>query len=617
MAVRLTYGTSVDDTIYGDAGDDEIYGLDGHDLIFGENGHDWIYGGNGNDHLFGGIGEDHLYGEAGDDILWGDSGNDTLSGAAGRDYLNGGTGIDAMFGGLDDDWYVVGEAGDSVVEYANQGLDTVDSYVVAYTLPANVEDLWVVGLSSIEGHGNSLNNSIYGNSNDNWLTGGDGDDNLYGWDGNDLLEGGDGFDFLFGEVGDDRLDGGGWLDWMWGGTGNDHYVVDNSLDRAFEAAGEGVDTVESEIRDYTLPDNVENLQMYGAALNGDGNSLNNAIQGNSHDNTLNGRDGDDTLYGNGGNDWLIGGAGRDAMWGGSGDDYFDVDNPGDSVVEYAGEGRDTVISSTTYTLSANVENLNLVDAGRAIDGTGNALNNYIHGNSYHNVLRGEDGDDDLDGSLGSDTMYGGRGQDTFHVDQTGDVVIEYANQGVDRVIATIDYTLGANVENLSLLSSGGAIDGTGNSLHNDISGNAYSNILSGRDGWDWLHGYGGNDALWGDAGDDSLDGGAGADMLYGGTGRDLFIFASAADTTDGVLHDHIIDFSSAEGDRIDLSGIDANSLDAGNQTFAYLDSAFFGGRAGQLCYVGGFLQGDTNGDRVADFMIEVNAFSLSASDLYL
>ncbi len=196
----------------------------------------------------------------------------------------------------------------------------------------------------------------------------------------------------------------------------------------------------------------------------------------------------------------------------------------------------------------------LNDEGGAINGTGNALDNHLHGNRYHNVLSGGDGNDDLDGSLGNDTMYGGRGQDTFHVDPTADVVVEYLNEGIDEVIATIDYTLGANVENLTLLDAGGAIDGTGNSLHNSISGNASSNILSGLDGWDFLFGYGGNNSSVGDAGDDTLYGGASADMLRGGTGADWFVFESAADTTDGMLHDHVMDFSSAEGDKIRFVG---------------------------------------------------------------
>ncbi len=170
---------------------------------------------------------------------------------------------------------------------------------------------------------------------------------------------------------------------------------------------------------------------------------------------------------------------------------------------------------------------------------------------------------------------------------------------------------------MTLLNSGGAIAGTGNGGDNSLFGNAYINVLSGRGGWDLLHGYGGNDTLLGETGNDLLYGDAGADMLYGGTGGDWFFFHSAADTTDGVRHDRIFDFSSAEGDRILLDGIDANSAVAGDQAFTYIGSAAFTGVAGHLNYLGGFVQGDTNGDRVADFVIQVNASSLSASDFVL
>ena len=402
---------------------------------------------------------------------------------------------------------------------------------------------------------------------------------------------------------------------MYGGTGDDVYVVDHAGDWVIEYAGEGLDAVEFWLVSYTLADNVENLYLSGSAVEGYGNSLGNIIYGTSAGNMLSGLDGNDSLYGLEGDDFLVGGAGSDYMRGGTGNDGYYVDSTGDSVIEYAGEGEDTVSSWISYTLGANVEHLRLY--GGAINGTGNALANDIDGNGGNNVLRGEAGDDELDGWLGNDTMYGGTGHDVFHVGQTGDVVIEYLDQGIDEVISTIDYTLTANVEKLTLLDAGGAIDGTGNSLHNTIWGNASSNILSGLGGNDWLFGYGGNDSLWGDSGADTLVGGAGADMLYGGTGDDWFVFESVAETTDGFFYDHIMDFSSASSDKIDLRVIDANSIVAGNQAFSYIGAAAFSGTAGQLKYVGGFVQGDTNGDSIADFMIETNAFSLSASDFFL
>jgi Ca2+-binding RTX toxin-like protein len=610
---EIYYVTSQDGVVYAQGGDDEIYGHVGDDIIWGEAGHDWLYGGNGRDFLYGGEGHDHLYGEDGADNLYGDNGDDLLSGASGDDMLRGGFGFDALFGGLGDDNYVIDDGNDSVVEYSGQGYDRVSS-LVSYTLSSNVEGLTLLG-SALDGYGNSLNNSIAGNGNNNSLWGRAGHDDLYGEAGNDGLYGEAGWDYLYGGSGDDWLDGGTEADAMYGGAGNDVYTVDDIADYVSEAALEGLDSVYAHVS-YTLPDYVDNLILYGSARDGTGNSMNNRIEGNNHANTLRGGDGYDTLYGWAANDYLVGGASGDTMYGGFGDDLYDVNSTADVVIEYAGQGNDDVISSVTYTLSAEVEDLFLITAG-AINGTGNAAANEIYGNPGNNVLRGEGGNDELHGGGGNDTMYGGTGSDTFYVTGTGVSVVEYLNQGFDEVISTISYALPANVEDLRLLDINGAINGTGNELDNDITGNGSINRLSGLGGNDWLEGGGGDDSLWGDAGIDALVGGSGADVMYGGTGEDWFYFNSVAETGDGVRADYIADFSAAEGDTICLSGIDANTTVSGNQAFTYIGASAFTGVAGQLNYLGGFVQGDTNGDSVGDFWIEVNAPRLWASDFVL
>ncbi|NCN89844.1 MAG: calcium-binding protein, partial [Gallionella sp.] len=269
-------------------------------------------------------------------------------------------------------------------------------------------------------------------------------------------------------------------------------IVDNLGDAVIENAGEGVDLVKSGIT-YTLTDNVENLTLTGTAnLDGTGNMLDNVITGNAAANTLMGMEGNDTLDGKGGADTLLGGTGNDT---------YVVDNAGDVVIELAGEGIDTVQSSINYTLGDNVENLTLT--GSAIAGTGNALDNVIIGNYGHNVL---------DGGIGADSMAGGYGNDTYLLDSTGDTVTEYAGQGTDTVIAPFDYTLGANLENLTL-TEGTALTGTGNELNNAITGNSNANTLTGG------------------AGNDTLDGRAGADTLIGGTGNDTYVVDSLLDAT--------------------------------------------------------------------------------------
>ncbi|NQW40327.1 MAG: hypothetical protein HQ469_14285, partial [Cyanobacteria bacterium] len=148
---------------------------DGNDTFTGSDGSDGVFGGVGNDILRGGGNVDVLDGGLGDDKLFGDAGNDLLYGGVGNDLLNGGIGGDFMEGGIGNDIYVVDNTGDTVVELANQGTDTVQSSIT-YTLGANVENLILTGSAAINGTGNGLNNVLTGNSGINTLTGGLGDD---------------------------------------------------------------------------------------------------------------------------------------------------------------------------------------------------------------------------------------------------------------------------------------------------------------------------------------------------------------------------------------------------------------------------------------------------------
>ncbi len=243
---------------------------------------------------------------------------------------------------------------------------------------------------------------------------------------------------------------------------------------------------------------------------------------------ISGTTGNDTLTGLSGNDTLNGGAGADTMSGGTGNDKYVVDNVGDVVIEKLNEGTDTVQSSISYTLGANVEMLQLTGTA-AINVTGNELNNTLTGNAAANTLAGGDGNDNLNGGAGADTMLGGIGNDNYTVDNVADVVTELAIEGTDRVKSYITYSLGNNLENLTLLGTGN-IDGTGNVLGNSLTGNSAANRLAGGDGNDILSGSGGNDTLLGEAGDDSLTGGTGADTLIGGAGNDVYVVTDDQDT---------------------------------------------------------------------------------------
>lgn len=252
-------------------------------------------------------------------------------------------------------------------------------------------------------------------------------------------------------------------------------------------------------------------------------NLNNIITGDELDNILDGGAGNDTISGLGGNDTLIGGTGIDTMIGGTGNDTYFVDESGDVVTEDSTVATeiDTVKSTITYSLGANVENLTLIGTA-AINGTGNASDNIITGNSANNTLNGENGNDTLDGDGGIDILVGGNGNDTYIVDTTTDTITETANQGIDTVKSSVTFSLTnlANVENLTLTGSA-AINGTGNAGNNIITGNSANNALNGEDG---------NDTLDGGTGNDILNGGLGKDILKGGIGDDIYILDDQGDS---------------------------------------------------------------------------------------
>jgi Ca2+-binding RTX toxin-like protein len=384
---------------------------------------------------------------------------DRLTGTAAANSLDGGVGIDTMNGGAGNDTYTVDNAGDLTLELADGGVDLVRSSV-GFTLQANVEQLTLTGVAAISGTGNSLANTLTGNAALNTLTGG---------------------------AGNDTLDGGVGQDTLSGGSGDDVYVVDNSGERTIEVAGGGIDTVQSSVS-FALQAEVEKLTLTGSsAINGTGNGLAN------------------TLVGNGMANVLDGGSGVDTMTGGAGNDTYIVDNAADKLVEAAGDGSDLVKSSISLTLQAEFEKLTLT-GGSAINGTGNSLANALTGNAAANTLNG---------AAGADTMTGGAGNDTYIVDNTGDQAIEVYGGGVDLVQSSVNFTLKAEVEKLTLTGTS-AINGTGNSLANTITGNAAANVLNGAAGGDTMIGGAGDDIYVVDDWDDQIveTSGGGTDTVH-------------------------------------------------------------------------------------------------------
>ena len=317
-----------------------------------------------------------------------------------------------------------------------------------------------------------------------------------------------------------------------------------------------------------------------------------SVTGTNGDDVLTGTSGPDTLDGASGNDTLVGAGGDDRLIGGSGNDTFHVDSGGDEVVEAAGEGNDRVAASASYALApgVEVELLEAVTLGatNALDLAGNEFANTIHGNNGANrldggagndILFGFGGNDVLIGGAGSDSMHGGAGNDTFYVDSAGDVVIEAAGEGSDRVAASVSFALaaGAEVELLEAvtLTDTDALDLTGSDFANTLSGNNGANRLDGDAGNDILFGYGGNDVLIGGAGNDAMAGGLGNDTYYvdsaadtvtelGGEGGDRVATSVSYTLAAGGEVELLEAVTIGSTDGLDLTGSDTANVIAGN-----------------------------------------------------
>jgi Ca2+-binding RTX toxin-like protein len=587
-------GLGGNDLIYGRKGNDTLLGGLGRDTLYGDVDIG-AYAGDGNDWLDGGAGDDTLYGGGGDDtyVFGRDRDADTLADRGGLDAISLTAGVmpadvtlyrdgndlvlvvdgsprqmrvsghfgapanaieqvqfadgsswdaaaiqsctvtgtpNAITGTAGNDTFNVDDAADSITEAANAGTDTVISSV-SYGLGANLEALTLTGLLNTTGVGNELANVLTGNAGNNLLQGLGGADQLYGGAGNDRLEAN--IPFSDGQ-GDD-----GAADSLYGGAGDDTYVI-TDIDTIIEAAGAGIDSVElfARFSGYTLPDNVENLDLRQSQVSGSvflrGNASNNVISSSLLKGGM----------------FFDGGAGADTLIGAYNGASYYVDNAGDVIlsgsgVDFSDLNADKVYSSVNWTLAPNLEWLQL--SGNATLGVGNESANKLTGNGRNDRLEGLGGTDILIGDVtegfGNDTLVGGTGDDTYYVGWTTterDVVIEGVGEGNDTVVVNglpRNYSLAdfANVENIELRrGSSDASDLTGDGGNNRLVGNNAGNVLVGGDGDDDLadnaYGFSAADAdtLRGGAGDDSLRAWSGLDLLDGGAGNDSIVFNGGA-----------------------------------------------------------------------------------------
>jgi Ca2+-binding RTX toxin-like protein len=268
---------------------------------------------------------------------------------------------------------------------------------------------------------------ITGNDDDETLNGSATNDIIKGAGGDDSLYGNNGNDKLYGMDGDDYLDGGYGGDEMYGGRDNDRYIVIEANDKVVEYAQEGNDYVFSYV-DYTLPANVEQLQLAGTAANGNGNALDNLLFGNLYADTLAGGFGNDKLFGQHGDDVLIGGAGGDVLVGDEGIDTISYLSSFSAVLINLGNGMASGGDATGDTFdNATVENV-----------TGSIYNDALFGSGLANVLNGSGGNDYLWGGLNADGFeFSFASAGWFGHDTVGDFT-----QGEDKI--RLDDALFAN-----------------------------------------------------------------------------------------------------------------------------------------------------------------------------
>ena len=461
--------------------------------------------------------------------------------------------------------------------FANQTINLLPSsaFATAGSLSSvgGLTNNMVIAVGTIieNAYGGWGNDFIYGNNYANVLDGNAGNDYILAFDGNDLVYGGAGNDTVFAYEGNDVVYTGGGDDYANGNDGNDYIndLPDGGSGNDTFYGGNGADT------------------LYGYT----GNDY---LSGDADNDFISGEDGNDALYGGAGIDTVYGGNGNDTTYdsdavtfdyydGGAGTDWIDY-----SAVTFGGAGFVTINLATgqavvnggnTETL-LNFENVRGSQGGESI--VGNALGNYVSALAGNDSVLGNDGNDSLFGDTGDDTVRGGNGNDSVEGNDGNDLT--YGDAGNDTV------------------RGGGGNDVADGGVGNDTvyGGEGDDAAVVGGTGNDTVYGNDGVDFLFGNDGADRLEGGASRDILTGGAGRDILI--GGGNGTVGPIFGDTFDFNAisdspwnaagtlcdvlqaggggnafdlpgggagGNGDRIDVSTIDANSTTAVNNMFTF------------------------------------------------
>ncbi|QBE62180.1 beta strand repeat-containing protein [Pseudoduganella lutea] len=381
-AADVLSGLGGADTLYGAAGNDRLDGGTDADYLYGEDGDDTLSGGAHDDRLDGGIGTDNLNGGADRDSLYGYAGNDVLDGGTGDDALDGGTGNDTYLFGL------------------GAGKDTIS----AYDATAGKVDVIQLGAGIVATNvtllrdGTALVVKINGTADELRVA------SYFSGDG----AGGYQVEFI--------------------------RFADNTL--------WSVADVKTKVMAATAENDVRHGYATADVLSGQGGE--DTLYGAAGNDKLEGGADNDMLYGDDGDDTLDGGAHTDYLAGGAGNDLYLVESSADRAIEFTGGGNDTVYSTASFVLEANVETLTLL-GNAAINGTGNTQANTITGNGAGNVIAGAGGADLLTGGAGMDVFDINALADSGTTAGTWDVIADFV-RGTDKIdLATLDANTATSV----------------------------------------------------------------------------------------------------------------------------------------------------------------------------
>lgn len=634
------------------------------------------------ENAIGGAGRDSMVGSASANVLNGGGGNDVIIGNGGADRMTGGSGADRftynaisdsapdaadiitdfshsegdridlsrldanrllsgkqVFSWIGDSAYT-GIAGqvryqhiaDQTIVYADTDGDSVSDFelVLNGTIDLVLDDILgatngQVGYVVIRG--TAANDVLVGDSRNN---------EVWGYEGDDQLSGGAGDDVLLGGAGADHLDG---------GSGNDTISYAGAIEDLRADLVSGTGRFGDAAGDVYV--SIENI------IGGEGGD---SILGSAASNHLDGRDGGDLIIGNGGADILTGGIGADRFiynaisdstktatdvitdFSQSEGDRLDVSRldanqilAGKQAFFWIGDGAyDGTVGQLRYLQDGNrtmayadTDGDGLSDLVIALNGhidltgddiiglgtSGTASNDVLDGTADADQIGGFRGDDTLSGGSGDDALFGGAGDDTLRGGEGAD----YMDGGYGNDTAAYDDA--TSDVRIDLLAGRGS--------YGIAVGDVYLGIENalGGSGRDSIVGSHAANALKGGGGDDVIIGNGGADRMTGDSGADRFVYNAISDSTK-LTRDLITDFSRSDGDRIDLSRLDANEVASGKQAFAWIGNSSYTGVAGQLRYLQDgdrtIVYADTDGDGISDFAVALSgSHALSASDFLL